>query len=427
MADTFDANALAGLLQNPAFLAGISILTGDQRKGAGANGIAGLQAASALQSQGQQRQILASQLARQQSQANFDPTQYLRGSQTTEPMGADVQGPPTSMLTGQRMEPTGTVRTTDDMRGLLAGATKAGFGMNDIAGIMNALSPKKDLTVVPAGASVTDGSGQILTTAPNAAVEAKPPTVRQNIVGNQIVSQQWDPDAKSWVTVGSGPRWQDPKESLVEISDPTSPTGTRMVPQSQAGGAPGLKLQAKDKPAGAGKTLPAQKVESLSKVDTGIDSLTGILNSFKPEYGGYKSEMLGDLDNQMKQKFGDKTGQAGWWQDVDRNQTALRKELFGSQLTKYEGTQFDKFKVHSGQDPDVITRNLQKQQELATSASKKLKEYYGKAGFDMTGFGGEAAPEESPKAGKTVVQTGTDKATGRKVFKYSDGSVGYGN
>lgn len=421
----FDAEGIQSLLQNPAFLAGVSILTGDPRKGAGANAISGLQAASSLQSQQLQRQYLQGQVARQNSQAAFDPTQYLRGAPTTAAMGEDVQGPPTAMVGGQRMEP-GAPRTADDMRGLLSGAIKSGYGMNDAAGIINALSPKKDLTILSPGASAIDGSGNIVATAPNAKLDAAPPTTRQTIMGNQMVTQQWNPDSKTWSTIGQGDRWQDKKDPLVEIADPTSATGSRMVPQSQAQGAPGLKLQAKDKPP-AGKTLPATQVAKLATADQQQEALVSSINSFDPSFGGYKSEVLGNLDNQLKQKFGDKTGQAAWWQDVERRQTQVRHDLMGSQLTKYEGTQFAKFAVHPGQDPDVIKNNLTRQAELQAAGAAKQKEYYGKAGYNMDGFGGTTANVAPSSGGKSIVKTGVDKATGRKVVQYSDGTVGYGN
>lgn len=422
MADSFDVNAL---LQNPAFLAGVSILGGDARN-LGQNALNGLQMASQLQTADQNRKIRAAQLLKQQQMDSFDPTQFLRGQPTTEPMGPDVAGPPQAMLNGQRMQQTGAINQQTDTNGLLAGALKAGFGMNDVAGLLNAINPKRDLTTVAPGASVMDANGNIIATAPNTVAEAKAPTVRQNIVGNQLVSQQWNPDTKTWDTIGTGPRWQDNAtgDKLVEVSDETSPSGTRMVPATQAAGMPGKGLMARQKGSSAGKTLPATQVAKMATIDQGVEALTSLADSFKDNYGGYKSEALGNLDNQLKQKFGDKDGQAAWWQEADRRQTQIRHDLMGSQLTKYEGEQFAKFSVHPGQAPDVIKKNLAKQQELQTTASKKLKEYYGKAGYDMSGFGGE---EQAPAAAKTVVKTGVDKATGRKVVQYSDGTVGYGN
>jgi hypothetical protein len=71
----------------------------------------------------------------------------------------------------------------------------------------------------------------------------KAPTTREFRQGGMVVTQEWDPAKREWKTVGQGPAFapQQPREGepLVEIYDPSSPTGTSMVPRSQAAGRPG--------------------------------------------------------------------------------------------------------------------------------------------------------------------------------------------
>lgn len=54
------------------------------------------------------------------------------------------------------------------------------------------------------------------------------------------ITDSWD--GNDWAKLGDSPEWQ-PDQSLVEIADSTSPTGTRMVPRDQAAGQPGKGAQ----------------------------------------------------------------------------------------------------------------------------------------------------------------------------------------
>lgn len=70
------------------------------------------------------------------------------------------------------------------------------------------------------------------------APENKPSPMRTITRGDTEVQQEFGPEG--WRDIGSGPRWaprQEGMEPLVEIADPSSPTGVRYVPRSAAGGA----------------------------------------------------------------------------------------------------------------------------------------------------------------------------------------------
>jgi hypothetical protein len=86
--------------------------------------------------------------------------------------------------------------------------------------------------------------------------EPEAPKTRDVRIGTQQVTQQWDPVGRSWTEVGRGPAWAPPQPTegdrvLVQVADPSSPTGSRWVTRGQAVG----------KPSGApggGLTLPEQ-------------------------------------------------------------------------------------------------------------------------------------------------------------------------
>lgn len=386
----FDLN---GLLENPAFLAGISILGGDPRQ-LGRNALAGLQTASDLQTQNQMRQIRQQQMAQQQARQAFDPTQFMRGGPAYTPMDAGQVGPPMTTQGGVPMDYAGQRQTTDTM-GLLGGAWKAGYGPHEIAPLINAMSPKKELLQTPVGLF----NSETMSIIPGTGPEAKAPPMRRIIRGDQEVDQQFDPKTMQWTDVSQGQRWQDKaQEPLVQVADESSPTGTKFVTRSEAIGMPGTSLVPKSKGA---KNLPAANVSKLADTASLLDNYNNLISSFKPEFGGYKSDVLGSAVNAYQRNIGgDQSGQADWWQQMDKQQTQIRHDLMGSQLTQYEGTQFSKFQVSPGQSPDVIRKNLQHQSDILDRANKKRLDFYGKAGYDVSGFQGpnENAPTTAPAA-----------------------------
>jgi hypothetical protein len=98
-----------------------------------------------------------------------------------------------------------------------------------------------------------------------ATAPTKPPTERRRIEGDQEVVEEWNPKQLKFVEVSRGPRWapQTPgSEPLVEIPDPTSPTGSRMVTRAQATGQPGM-------PAGGGVEIVAGADGKLQTIRVG--------------------------------------------------------------------------------------------------------------------------------------------------------------
>jgi len=118
--------------------------------------------------------------------------------------------------------------------------------------------------------------------------------------------------------------------------------------------------------------LSDKATDQLIKKSGTLDSYLNLLDGFKEDFGGYKLEVVGDVVNSMKKKFGDESGQALWWQQHDILKNKLRHELFGSALTKVEKENFDKITIDPGQHPSVIKANLAAQFNIAKSAAQKL-------------------------------------------------------
>lgn len=97
------------------------------------------------------------------------------------------------------------------------------------------ISPK-DFT--PQSLAAYQQSGDYSMLKPVGGDTPKAPPMRTITRGDQEVQQELA--AEGWRDVGSGPRWapqQPGADPLVEVADPNSPTGVRLVPRSQAAGA----------------------------------------------------------------------------------------------------------------------------------------------------------------------------------------------
>lgn len=108
-----------------------------------------------------------------------------------------------------------------------------------------------------------------------------------------------------------------------------------------------------------------------------MDRLTG---GFKPEYGGHT--VLGGLSNTIGRLTGDSTGQTQWWQDYQVQLNQMRNKLFGAALTAQEKSEFEKAVINPRMDPGEIQKNLQRQDQLATVAARKLAKAYTAAGYN---------------------------------------------
>lgn len=131
-----------------------------------------------------------------------------------------------------------------------------------------------------------------------------------------------------------------------------------------------------------GKPLPAKTVSDVAAAGTAVEDSARLAGTFKPEYGG--KTVLGDLSNTYKRVMGDTTGQAQWWQDMDTLQNQTRHALFGSALTATELKAWEKTSVTPRMDPDQITANLKRRQEIEARAASKLARAWAAGGYSQT-------------------------------------------
>jgi hypothetical protein len=111
-------------------------------------------------------------------------------------------------------------------------------------------------------------------------------------------------------------------------------------------------------------------------------SLTG---SFKDNYGGYGSSLLGDADLGFKARVQGDTSGADWWRLYQQQKNIVRNDLFGAALTKVEKGEFEKADVSSGLRADVIRRNLTTRTQIMLRGLSRVA-----ASMQADGYGRDA-------------------------------------
>lgn len=249
------------------------------------------------------------------------------------------------------------------------------------------------------------GAAPIKTTADAA---MKPPPSRKVLQGNQVVTQEWNPDTRKWTDIATG---------------------------SQKGYAEG------------GKILPAKTVDSIDTLRQSIQRLGSLKDAFKGEYGGHT--LAGGWSTKFSELVGSDTGYTNWWKDYKELDAVKRHELFGSQLTAGEKKSWDAITVNERSAPKTIQAAIANRLRLTEEIFNRKRDTLQKAGYDISGFEAEdvtpsagfpraiqpadvTAPTDSAisaqtpagsTAAKTITRTGMYQ--GRKIIQYSDGSKEY--
>lgn len=140
-----------------------------------------------------------------------------------------------------------------------------------------------------------------------------------------------------------------------------------------------------------GKVIPGSEVRQLTERESIAGAMNGLVETFKPEFGGEGSTLLAGAKNALgrMQPLGIGKGyaeRANWWQNYAEQANKVRHALFGSALTANEQAAFEKATITEGMHPAEIQRRLGQQAVAATSAYNKLVQNYGRAGYDMSGF-----------------------------------------
>lgn len=139
------------------------------------------------------------------------------------------------------------------------------------------------------------------------------------------------------------------------------------------------------------RDLPSGEVEKITAIDNSFGAQARLLDTFRPEYGGYKAKFAGDLVNTMASTFGgNKEAQADWWKSYNANDTIARNALFGASLTPGETKSWEATTVDISMTPSMIERRMKERAALIEAKRKTTLENLGKANFNVESF--QAAP-----------------------------------
>lgn len=133
----------------------------------------------------------------------------------------------------------------------------------------------------------------------------------------------------------------------------------------------------KPSPKDKDRRLSVSDISKLSEEGGKLSQINTFQSTFKPEFGGWKSNKVGDLVNEAARNLPEgvvgknAAESAGWWQDYDRYKNMVRHELFGSALTKSESDAFMRADIGPGMTPEQITRNLATQKRVVEAAIRR--------------------------------------------------------
>lgn len=125
------------------------------------------------------------------------------------------------------------------------------------------------------------------------------------------------------------------------------------------------------------RRLSVSDITKLSEEGGKLNQIRGFQDTFKPEFGGWKSNTIGDMANtagrNLPESIAGKTAaqSAEWWQNYDRYKNVVRHELFGSALTKSEGEAFMRADIGPGMTPEQISKNLATQRRVVEGAIRR--------------------------------------------------------
>jgi hypothetical protein len=228
------------------------------------------------------------------------------------------------------------------------------------------------------------------------AMRVDAPEVREFTEGDRTVTKQWDSQAGAWNTVADAPRSVSNK--LVKVADPSSPSGVKYVPESQAAGMPAYQsggMQLQTNPDGSVSfsmggqpnqlgTKGRNDVETkLVNTTESLSRLNSISNSLKPEALTFQGRMNeqwlsfkdkfanGSMSDEERQKL---TEFSEFKQNSINNLNMTLNELSGAAVSPEEGKRIASglpdpgVNVFDGDSPTEFTAKLQNSTRLAKQA-----------------------------------------------------------
>jgi hypothetical protein len=172
---------------------------------------------------------------------------------------------------------------------------------------------------------------------------------------------------------------KDEKKANPVVKEFTNPDGSVIQKQwnpdkSTWDAIPGFE---KPGPKDKDRRLSVSDITKLSDEGGRLAQVQGFQSTFKPEFGGWKSNSIGDLVNQAGRNLPESVvgknaaASAEWWQGYDRFKNTVRHELFGSALTKTESDAFMRADIGPGMTPDQIRKNLATQRRIVEGAMRR--------------------------------------------------------
>ena len=134
--------------------------------------------------------------------------------------------------------------------------------------------------------------------------------------------------------------------------------------------------------------LTTTDIEKLGKDGSSLASTTEFSRTFKPEYAGRGSQMIGDIDMAAGRNLPEwMVGKgypeaASWWQGYDAYKAKVRNEMYGAALTPSEQADFEKTSINPGMQEGTIRRNLARQEEIVKTALARKLEAEIASGYD---------------------------------------------
>jgi hypothetical protein len=139
------------------------------------------------------------------------------------------------------------------------------------------------------------------------------------------------------------------------------------------------------------RDLPSGEVEKITAIDNSFGAQARLLETFRPEYGGYKAKFAGDIANTYASTFGgDKEAQADWWKSYNANDNIARNALYGASLTPGETKAWEATTADISMTPSMIKKRMEERAALIEAKRKNTLENLGKANFNVENF--QSAP-----------------------------------
>lgn len=123
---------------------------------------------------------------------------------------------------------------------------------------------------------------------------------------------------------------------------------------------------------GGRRPLDGGTEKKFSDIGNGLQQIDLLKNGFKDDYGGFVSKTAGDLAIEMGRRGVTKWADtANFWQTYRQWGTDIRALKFGLTLTPAELKSFEGFTVNPSDSPDLIKKNIQKQEDLVNAAAQR--------------------------------------------------------